>query len=219
MISRARRLRLLGLAGMALGLLLLALAGFYVVAVALEESRLPALEVRGDTSPTADTPLLSEEYRPPTPTAAFAEGMRLVIPALELDEPIIHTSQEIKDGQLTWESPAFAVGHLEGTALPGQPGNAVLAGHILTLTEGSVFRRLPEIASLLEQGQAVAIWAITPEGRFLYWARETRVVEPQDVSVTAPTSEPALTLITCVPSWNPTHRFVVIAQAASLAGQ
>ncbi len=196
---------------MALGVLLLAVAGSYFVAAALAESRLSKLEVRPVGEPVvSDTPHLSVGYGTPT-LPATDEGMRLVIPAIEVDSPVVHTTQEVKDGQLTWATPPFAVGHLEGTAPPGEAGNSVMVGHILTLTEGSVFRRLTDIPPLLEQGQPVFVWATTSQGRFLYRVRETRVVEPEDVWVAAPTEEPTLTLITCIPSWNPIHRLVVTA--------
>lgn len=204
MKASSRRLRLLGLGGIALGVLLLALAGSYFAVVAFEDARLPELRVQGEVA--------SAMPSPPVPDLP-AEGMRLIIPALDIDSPVVHVAREVKDGQLTWGSPGPAVGHLEGTALPGQAGNAVLTGHILTIREGDVFRRLPEVPALLEQGQPIAIWVVAPEGSFLYWVQETLVVEPQDVWVTDPTDEPTLTLITCIPSWNPTHRLVVRAVA------
>lgn len=198
-------LRLLGLAAMGLGLALLGLSAAYFVTVAIAESRLAALEARAWLPPPAAP---EEPASSPLPSAE----VRLVIPAIQVDSPVVHVGQEMVDGVLTWERPKFAVGHLAGTAQPGEQGNAVMAGHILTLGEGSVFRRLPEIPSLLEQGLPVGIWVYTPQGTYLYWAQETLVVEPEDTWVVEPTSEPTLTLITCVPSWNPTHRLVVIAR-------
>jgi sortase A len=81
-----------------------------------------------------------------------------------------------------------AVGHVPGTALPGQPGNAAFAGH-----RDTFFRKLKGV----RKGDAIVV--TTEAGRYTYTVRETRVVRPSDVSVLDPTGEPAVTLVTCYP--------------------
>jgi sortase A len=81
-----------------------------------------------------------------------------------------------------------AVGHVPSTALPGESGNAAFAGH-----RDTFFRRLRDI----RDGDRVIV--TTPEGRYEYVVRETRVVKPSDVSVLDRTREPVLTLVTCYP--------------------
>lgn len=82
----------------------------------------------------------------------------------------------------------LAVGHIPGTALPGERGNMGLAGH-----RDTFFRRLQDIRPDDE------ITIVTPEGVFAYRVERTLVVEPEDVWVLDPTTEPTLTLVTCYP--------------------
>jgi sortase A len=82
----------------------------------------------------------------------------------------------------------LAVGHIPGTAFPGEPGNVGLAGH-----RDTFFRRLRDIRSDDE------IRLLTAEGTFTYHVAETTVVLPEDVWVLDPTNQPTLTLVTCYP--------------------
>jgi sortase A len=82
----------------------------------------------------------------------------------------------------------LAVGHVPGTALPGEEGNAGLAAH-----RDTFFRRLGDIRPDDE------IRVVTTQGTFVYRVERTDVVQPSDVWVLDPTELPALTLITCYP--------------------
>jgi sortase A len=82
----------------------------------------------------------------------------------------------------------LAVGHIPGTALPGDHGNVGLAAH-----RDTFFRRLADIRS----GDRVQL--VTPGGTFVYRVDGTTVVDPSDVWVLDPTEHPALTLVTCYP--------------------
>jgi len=95
------------------------------------------------------------------------------------------------------------VGHVEGTALPGQPGNVVLAAH-----RDTFFRGLRNI----QKGDMVMV--TTESGPRSYEVDSTEVVKPTEVSVLAPTVKPTLTLITCYPFYYVGHapkRFIVRA--------
>ena len=81
-----------------------------------------------------------------------------------------------------------AVGHVANTALPGEAGNAGLAGH-----RDTFFRRL----RYARAGDRIIVTSVS--GRHEYVVRDTRVVSPKDVSVLDPTPEPTLTLVTCYP--------------------
>jgi sortase A len=81
-----------------------------------------------------------------------------------------------------------AVGHMPSTALPGDPGNVVLAGH-----RDTFFRRLKDV----RPGDRVTL--TTPEGVFDYDIDSTDVVAPDRVEILAPSGSPSLTLITCYP--------------------
>jgi sortase A len=89
------------------------------------------------------------------------------------------------------ESPKLlrrAVGHLLETALPGEQGNVVLAGH-----RDSFFRPLRSI----QLGDAITIKTL--DGEFDYQVESTEVVLPSDIRVLQPSSEKTLTLVTCFP--------------------
>jgi sortase A len=81
-----------------------------------------------------------------------------------------------------------AVGHLAGTALPGEMGNVVLAGH-----RDTFFRPLKNVHA----GDAITLK--TQAGDFEYVVESTAVVRPSDVRVLQPTGGRTLTLITCFP--------------------
>ena len=81
-----------------------------------------------------------------------------------------------------------AVGHLRDTALPGEPGNVVLAGH-----RDTFFRPLKDVLV----GDVITM--ATPRGEFEYIVESTAVVQPTQVEVLQPTTARTMTLITCFP--------------------
>jgi sortase A len=81
-----------------------------------------------------------------------------------------------------------AVGHIADTALPGDAGNVVLAGH-----RDTFFRSLRD----LRVGDAIALK--TRQGDFDYVVESTFVVAPTDVWVLDARGGHTLTLITCYP--------------------
>jgi sortase A len=102
-----------------------------------------------------------------------------------------------------------AVGHLPETALPGEPGNVALAGH-----RDGLFRPLRDV----QPGDLITLR--TPEREYQYQVQWTSIVPPTAVRVLQPTSEPALTLVTCFPFYfvgAAPERFVVRAQKISIA--
>jgi sortase A len=81
-----------------------------------------------------------------------------------------------------------AVGHLADTALPGEMGNVVLAGH-----RDTFFRPLKDVRA----GDAITLR--TRDGDHEYLVESTAVVPPTAVDVLEPTGGRTLTLITCFP--------------------
>jgi sortase A len=97
-----------------------------------------------------------------------------------------------------------AAGHIEGTELPGQPGNVGIAGHRDTL-----FRPLRNIR------QDDAITLTTLNGEYRYRVVSTKIVSPSEVSVLNPDGDETLTLVTCYPFYfiGPApKRFIVRAE-------
>jgi sortase A len=81
-----------------------------------------------------------------------------------------------------------AVGHIEDTAVPGTAGNVGIAGH-----RDGFFRGLENITA----GDRIDLETL--EGVRAYSVERTWVVDPTEVSVLDPTSETAITLVTCFP--------------------
>jgi sortase A len=131
---------------------------------------------------------------------------RIIIPTIGVDAKVVALNVRTNArGELEWETAAFAVGHHAGSANPGEGGNIVLSGHISSINEGAVFKRLPE----LQPGHGVIL--LTAAQPYLYRVESTRVVLPQEVSVMDPTDREQVTLITCVPDGVYTHRLIVTA--------
>jgi sortase A len=105
---------------------------------------------------------------------------RLEIPRLHLYAMVREGSD---DGTLD-----VALGHITGTALPGQTGNVGIAGHRDTL-----FRRLREIA----KGDVIRFqnWSAA----YIYNVDNMEIVQPRAVSVLAASNRPEITLVTCYP--------------------
>jgi sortase A len=82
----------------------------------------------------------------------------------------------------------LGVGHIEGTPLPGEPGNSGIAGH-----RDTFFRELKDIR------RNDQIQLQTADGLIRYQVDWTKVVAPDDTSVFARSTETGLTLVTCYP--------------------
>ncbi len=138
---------------------------------------------------------------------------RMIIPAIGLDSSIVELGTSWDGPNLQWETADDAVGHHLGTPNPAELGNSVFSGHINSpfRGEGSIFRRLPEIAALLREGRMIDIILEAGGSRYLYRATSTDVLLPEEVDVFRPDRTPSLTLVTCVPATHYTHRFLVNA--------
>jgi sortase A len=82
----------------------------------------------------------------------------------------------------------LGTGHIEGTPLPGEAGNSGIAGH-----RDTFFRGLKDI----RKNDEIQFQAAT--GLIRYEVDWAKVVAPDDLSVLAPSTESALTLVTCYP--------------------
>ena len=98
-------------------------------------------------------------------------------------------------------------GHMPGTPLPGQPGNAVISGH--RTTYGRPFHDF----DLLQPGDLIEVE--TSIGTHVYEVRETQIVQPTDVWVTDDRGGGWLTLTTCNPKYSARERLIVFAELVS----
>ncbi|WP_178024730.1 class D sortase [uncultured Paenibacillus sp.] len=138
----------------------------------------------------------------PEPLMPDADGKTPIatieIPAIDLKLPVLEGA--------TKANMKHAAAHMTETAPLGETGNAAIAAH-RARTKGRLFNRLNEVKT----GDQVVIAAET--GRFVYEVYDISVVEPTDVSVLEPKGDDRiLTLITCDPLKNPTHRLILHAK-------
>jgi len=132
---------------------------------------------------------------PPEPRMPASVIGRISIPRL-------HLSAIVEEG-VDNTTLARAVGHIPGTALPGEPGNIGIAGH-----RDTFFQKLKDLQPHDE------IDFTTHQGRYHYTVESLTVVEPTDVSVLEATGGETLTLVTCFPFHyigNAPRRFIVHA--------
>ena len=146
--------------------------------------------------------------RPAAPRAspALAPGADpLVLGRIEI--PRIGVQAIVREGDDD-TTLAVAVGHVPGTARPGERGNVALAGH-----RDSFFRALRNIRV------NDVIRFRTPGGPIEYRVESTEVVGPRETRVLASTGESVLTLVTCYPFGflgRAPKRFVVHARLSPL---
>ena len=101
-----------------------------------------------------------------------------------------------------------AVGHIQGTPLPGEHGNIALAGH-----RDTFFRGLRKIRPDDE------ITLTTLNGTYHYLVESTKVVEPEETEVLDADADDILTLVTCYPFnfiGSAPKRFIVRARKSPL---
>jgi len=137
---------------------------------------------------------------PPVPAPGLPVA-RLEIPEIGVDQVVV---EGVGATQL-----ALGPGHYPGTPLPGQPGNAGIAGH--RTTHGAPFYDLNELVP------GDRLTAVTLQGSFHYVVVRSEVVDPVDSSVLDPSPSPELTLTTCTPRFSAARRLVVVARLVSPA--
>ncbi|HVB91957.1 MAG TPA: class E sortase [Acidimicrobiales bacterium] len=134
-------------------------------------------------------------------TSAPAEGKAVG----EIRIPAISINQVVVEGTNTGDL-RKGPGHYIGTPLPGQVGNAAIAGH--RTTYGHPFYNL----NVLKVGNPVVMTTI--QGIFVYDVTRTQVVSPSDGAVIDNFPGVHLTLTTCNPRFSASTRLVVTAVLA-----
>jgi sortase A len=180
----------------------------------------------GDTSEDAqETPEAESETRaapnlavtPQAPPPPAVPPDRLVIPSIDLDSPIVpigwHTVEVEGMRTRVWEVADYTVGWHQTSSYPGRGGNIVLNGH--HNIKGQVFRYLVE----LEPGDQIYLYAqekvytfAVTEKHILKEKGESLEVRRENARWIEPTDDERLTMITCWPYTNNTHRLVIVAR-------
>lgn len=157
------------------GILLLGYVGFTLL-----EARLYQVSAKR----SLDNQIQVENERPQTqPKPPVRKGDvlgRMDIPRLGMSIAVLQgTSSRVL---------RLGIGHIAGTALPGEDGNVGIAGH-----RDTFFRGLKDIRKNDD------IQLQTASGLSRYQVDWAKVVANDDQSVLAPSAESALTLVTCYP--------------------
>jgi sortase A len=144
------------------------------------------------TPEPAVAPPILERPPPGQPVA------RIRIPAIGVDEIVVNgvTLEDLQRGP----------GHFPETPLPGQAGNAAIAGH--RTTWGAPFHRVDELVD----GDEILVETV--QGEFRYEVSDVHIVEPHQVEVLDDFGDNRLTLTACHPKYSARQRIVVVAMLA-----
>jgi sortase A len=144
---------------------------------------------------TTSTIVLPQPIAPPDPNAdePLVEIGRIEIPRISLDRPVYEgiTLGTLDNGP----------GHWPGSAMPGQIGNVVVAGH--RVSHSGPFRNIDQ----LQPGDEVVL--TTADGRFVYVVSGSEVVEPTAIEVIDQTPAATATLFACHPPGSTKYRYIV----------
>ena len=147
-------------------------------------------------SATTSTTVNPGDVPPAPPTGEFVAHIK--IPKIGLDQYVVQGVglPDLRKGP----------GHYPETPLPGEEGNAAIAGH--RTTYGAPFNRLGELVD----GDEFSV--TTLKGTFTYKVARVHVVKPSQVDVLNPTPTPTLTLTTCHPKYSAKERLIVVSNLA-----
>ncbi len=134
------------------------------------------------------------EFAPAAPTGSAIAIIK--IPRIGVEKAVVQGVgvDDLKKGP----------GHYPNTPMPGQVGNAAIAGH--RTTYGAPFYDFDQLQP------KDAILVTTVQGSFRYEVIETKIVRPSQVEVLKNTPDNRLTLTTCHPRFSAAQRMVVTAQ-------
>lgn len=155
-------------------------------------------------------------------STAVNSSFRLTIPTIDLATDVFArgwTGVQQADGTVVskWEDVQYAAGWHKNSTAPGHKGNIVVSGH--SNIYGSIFRNLAQVKT----GQKVYI----DQGRVRYTyiidevtvAQETAAQpaqQAQNAAYLSQTDDNRLTLITCWPWNDSTHRVFVVAKLKTI---
>lgn len=129
-----------------------------------------------------------------------ASPARITIPAVDVRARVVSVGRA-DDGSIAvpTQDPVTTTGWYEYGASPGQPGTAVIVGHVDTKTEAAVFARLPD----LNKGDRIEV--TNRSGKVFTFAVDSVQRTPKTAfpanSIFAPAAKPRLVLVTCGGTW------------------
>jgi sortase A len=174
-----------------------------------EDDETPATPATTAATPAADTPvstLSPTTTLPPTtlpapdgvPTDEYAPTPDVVHGTLAL--PTLGVEESLHEG-VTLTAIDRGPSHWPGTALPGEIGNVVVAGH--RVTHSRPFHDLDR----LRPGDPL-VFTLTDGSRWTYELTSTEIVAPDAMHIVEQTPEPTATLFACHPKGSAAQRIV-----------
>ena len=145
--------------------------------------------------------------RPARQIAGVSTGglpTRIVVPSAGVDTSIAEVGVVIQDGRAAWETAWRAAGHHLDSAMPGQPGNMVITGHVSVADRGNlaVFEQLDRVV----EGDIVEVYS--GETLYRYSVNKVLTVPPSAVKLLRSDSAATVTLVTCTQDLK--NRLVVV---------
>lgn len=174
-----------------------------------------ATTVPGPTLPPLPVPL-------PPPADNEAEPQqyygRIQIPKIEVDSPLL---EGIRLSTLD-----YGPGHWPGTAMPGELGNVVVAGH--RTSHNADFRRLDELVAGdeiifdLDNSDGIETASVAPDdpysGVYVYKVTSVFRIPPEGMWIVTQDYRHEVTLFACHPPGSVSERIVVQADLVSING-
>ncbi|MGI8984832.1 MAG: sortase [Acidimicrobiales bacterium] len=157
---------------------------------------LSAMQPRDDPTAPPSGPRLPE----PIPVPADSYAPEAVVRLGTIEIPSIGLHDRLYQG-VTLHNIDLGPSHWTGSAMPGEMGNAVIAGHRSTVTEP--FRRIADLVA----GDAVILTA--NGARWTYRVTGHLVVRPEDSWIADQTTAFTATLYACHPVGSQAERYVV----------
>jgi len=162
----------------------------------------PTTTAAASTSTTSTTSSTTLPVPEPPPTDERAPEPVIELGTIEI--PKIDVSMTMYEG-IRLSTLDRGPGHWPGTAMPGQVGNVVVAGH---RTSGhQVFRNI----DVLVEGDEI-LFTETDGSVHRYRVTSSRIVVPTEVWIVDQTPTPTATLFACHPPGSVRERYVVFAE-------
>ncbi len=147
------------------------------------------------------------------------------IPLIRVNSTVEALERVFQNDSYEWETPKHIVGHIPTTALPGEQGEGWYFGHLGSPIkgEGSVFRRLPELAKRFVDaaregsGESFRITLKAEDLEYVYQVYKTGLVPREEFRITD-SGYQDITLVACYPSLYYDHRLLVTAALVEVRG-
>jgi len=156
--------------------------------------------------PTTTTTELPEEQSKPIAPPSDPHGAENLGQVGSMSIPKIGINAPLLEG-IRLTTLDRGPGHWPGTAMPGEVGNVVVAGH--RTSHGAHFRNLDQLVP----GDDVVF--TTDAGVITYKVTRTHIVQPDAIWIVNPTDTPTATLFACHPLGSTAQRIVVNLELAS----